>query len=104
MSNVNPYAAPQMPAPQQDAPLAGTERFAPCFACGNTYARRVGFTWWGGALGPRMFTHVRCARCGQAYNGKTGHSNNTAIAVYVGITTLIGLAVGLALALIGMFR
>ena len=101
----NPYASPQIPAPQAPhQPPAGTELFAPCFACGNTYAKRVGFTWWGGALGPRMFTHVKCARCGTAYNGKTGKSNNTAIAIYVGVTTVIGLAIGIAAALAGAFN
>jgi len=99
----NPYASPQIPAPQVSAQPAGTEVFVPCPSCGNTFSKRVGFTWWGGALGPRMFTHVRCARCGQAYNGKSGKSNATAIAIYVAVTTAIGLAIGIALALAGAF-
>src|SRR5262245_26070873 len=105
MSNPNPYASPQMPAPQAPAqPPAGSELFAACPGCGNTYAKRVGFTWWGAALGPRMFTHVKCIRCGQAYNGKTGKSNTTAITIYVAVTTAIGLALGLAAALAGAFN
>jgi hypothetical protein len=46
-----------------------------------------------------MLTHVKCARCGQAYNGKSGRSNATPIAIYIVVTTVIGLAIGLATAL-----
>jgi uncharacterized protein (DUF983 family) len=56
--------------------------FEPCPNCGAEDPKRVSFTWWGGALGPWMFTHVACQECGTTYNGKTGKSNNTAIAIY----------------------
>jgi hypothetical protein len=65
------------------------------------FAKRVGFTWWGGMLGPKLFTHVKCAQCGQAYNGKTGRSNDTAIAIYLGVSCLIGVAIFVALAVLG---
>jgi uncharacterized protein (DUF983 family) len=39
-------------------------------------------TWWGGALGPYLLTHVKCPECGMTYNGKTGQSNTTAIIIY----------------------
>jgi hypothetical protein len=42
----------------------------------------VGFTWWGGMIGPAILSHVRCGRCGAAYNDKTGQSNTTAIIIY----------------------
>ncbi|MEX2174844.1 MAG: hypothetical protein WD872_10810 [Pirellulaceae bacterium] len=87
----NPYAPPQAGGPF--APSPGAEPFAPCPGCGNTYASRVGYTLWGGAVGPKMFTHVKCLKCGQAYNGKTGQWNTRNIALYVAVTTGIGGAV-----------
>ena len=49
------------------------------------------FTWWGGLLGPKILTHVRCPGCGHAYNGKTGRENTTGIVIYsviVGVVVL----------------
>ena len=54
-------------------------------------ATLVSFTWWGGLLGPRLFTHVQCHRCGTCCNGKTGNGNTTAIAIYVAVGTVIAL-------------
>jgi len=56
--------------------------YAPCPKCGSTNATKVKFTWWGGGLGPNMFTHVKCQNCGTEYNGKTGKSNQTNILIY----------------------
>ncbi len=92
----NPYAPPQA-AGGQLMPPPGMLQYAPCPSCSNTYASKVGFTWWGGALGPALFTHVKCYRCGNTYNGKTGRSNNTAIAIYVGVSTVLGLIIAVAL-------
>lgn len=64
--------------------------FAPCPSCRSSTASRVSFTWWGGALGPRLLTHVKCGACGAGYNGKTGRSNTTAIVVYaVAVNVLV---------------
>jgi hypothetical protein len=90
----NPYAPPQI----QDAPPVlppNAKQYAPCPSCGNGYATPVGFTWWGGILGPKLFSHVSCLRCKTAYNGKTGKSNNTAITIYVVVSMAIGLAAGI---------
>jgi len=57
-------------------------QYAPCPKCESTTATKVKFTWWGGALGPNMFTHVKCQNCGTEYNGKTGKSNQTNILIY----------------------
>lgn len=57
-------------------------QYAPCPNCGSTSATKVGFTWWGGALGPVLFTHVKCNNCKTEYNGKTGKSNQNSIIVY----------------------
>ena len=92
----NPYAPPQVQG-QQFVPPPGTLPFAPCPGCGNTFASKIGFTWWGGVVGPSLFTHVKCCRCGTAYNGKTGRSNNTAIAIYVAVSMVIGLIIAVAL-------
>lgn len=73
--------------------------FAPCPACQQQSATRLNYTWWGGALGPRMLTHVKCGGCGATYNGKTGQSNNAKIAAYMIIVNvvLIGLAIAFGL-------
>ncbi len=69
--------------------------YADCPECNNRgNATRVGFTWWGGLVGPALFTHVRCNDCGTCYNGKSGKSNNTAIAIYVGVGLLLGVILG----------
>jgi hypothetical protein len=59
-----------------------TTQYAPCPNCGQSVAKKVNFTWWGGALGPRMFTHIKCENCKTEYNGKTGKSNQTNILIY----------------------
>ena len=46
-------------------------------------------TWWGGRVGPKMFQHTQCDACGMTYNGKTGRSNNTAIAIYGAAVLLV---------------
>jgi hypothetical protein len=58
-------------------------QYAPCPNCGQTNAKKVNYTWWGGALGPSLMTHVKCQSCGAQYNGKTGQSNQNNIIVYV---------------------
>ena len=56
--------------------------FAPCPKCNNAAAERVKFTWWGGVLGPKLLSHVKCGSCGSKYNGKTGKDNSAGIAIY----------------------
>ncbi len=56
--------------------------FVPCPKCGSTDIKKVGYTWWGGALGPKMLNHVKCNSCGTAFNGKTGASNTLKILLY----------------------
>ena len=69
-----------------------------CPQCrGEAEPRPVGFTWWGGLIGPRLFNHVECPRCGARFNGRTGQSNTTAIAIYM--VVLGALTLGLVLAL-----
>ncbi len=63
--------------------------YAPCPFCRAASAEKVSFTWWGGLLGPKLFTHVKCLSCGKAYNGKTGKDNTTNIVIYSIIVGLI---------------
>lgn len=56
--------------------------YAPCPKCSSTSATPVNYTWWGGLLGPKLLTHVKCDACGNAYNGKTGESNTRGIVIY----------------------
>ena len=88
MSTPNPYRTPV-------APVAGLERITTpgaCPRCGSQTALKVRFTWWGGALGPRIFHVVRCVACNRAYNGKTGATLTWAIVVYQGVAMAITLA------------
>ena len=54
--------------------MQNTTHYAPGPNCGQSNAKKVSFTRWGGALDPTMFTHVKCQNCGTQYNGKTGKS------------------------------
>ena len=56
--------------------------YAPCSKCGASNAKALKFTWWGGALGPKLLTHVKCLDCGYKYNGKSGKDNTAGIAIY----------------------
>jgi hypothetical protein len=97
MSEFNPYAPP--PQIEPAAPLPhGAKLYRPCPACGNTYAKQASYTWWGGALGPWLLTHVKCLQCQTWYNSKTGKSNNTAITIYIGVSAVIGLIAGVLIA------
>jgi hypothetical protein len=49
----------------------------------------MSFTWWGGVIGPKVLTHVKCPRCGHAYNGKTGRDNTTGIVIYSVVVAVI---------------
>jgi len=57
-------------------------QYAPCPKCSQSSAQKVSFTWWGGILGPKLFTHVKCGACNATYNGKTGKDNTTNIIIY----------------------
>lgn len=72
----------------------------PCPKCGSSDVKRVGYTWWGGAIGPRLMNHTKCNNCGTTYNGKSGKPNTNVIILYnvVMVTIcLIGSCVAVAL-------
>ena len=68
-----------------------------CPRCGSPYASKVGYTWWGGFLGPSILHHVRCSNCQNEYNGKTGKSNTNGIIIY-SVVLFVG-----SLAICGLF-
>jgi transposase-like protein len=78
------------PNPQQIRVSSG---HAPCPRCGATNAAPVAFTWWGGVLGPRVFSVVRCLGCNVQYNGKTGGTLTKGIVIYTGIALGVGILV-----------
>jgi uncharacterized protein (DUF983 family) len=65
--------------------------YVPCPQCGGTNAEKLRFTWWGGVLGPKILTHVKCSGCGKKYNGKTGKDNTTGIVIYSVIVGIVAL-------------
>ena len=52
------------------------------------------WTWWGGLVGPAIFCHVKCQQCGTTFNGKTGKSNQTVIVLWLVISAIIGVILG----------
>ena len=90
----NPYEPPKAPIPV--VPLV-SHTGDQCPSCQSTNVRKPGFTWWGGALGPRMLNHRICNSCGFGYNAKTGKSNTTAIIVYQVVLFAIAFAIFFAL-------
>ena len=68
--------------------------FVNCPQCGSARVEKVKYTIWGGMIGPRLLNHVKCQDCKATFNGKTGKSNSTAIALYfVGIFVIAFLIV-----------
>ena len=70
---------------------------APCPKCSKADASAVGFTWWGGVLGPKLLHVVSCNGCKTQYNGKTGKMNTTNIIIYSVIVGIIAIVVVAAL-------
>ena len=65
------------------------EDYASCPKCGAGDPQLLKFTWWGGALGPKMLTHVKCQNCANKYNGKTGGDNTAGVAIYMIMTGIL---------------
>ncbi|HNN14031.1 MAG TPA: hypothetical protein PKL78_10750 [Anaerolineales bacterium] len=73
----------------------------PCPKCGQSNAKPVQYTWWGGMLGPRLFSHVKCQSCATQYNGKTGKSNQQNIIIYTIISFVLVFCICGGLTLVG---
>ncbi|WP_425395750.1 hypothetical protein [Aeoliella sp.] len=92
----NPFESPRAVSAGA-APAGGGGTYAPCPSCASTSAKSVKFTWWGGVVGAKMFSHVKCLACGAGYNGKTGKSNLVPIIIYQVVGLLIALLIILAM-------
>ncbi len=92
----NPYYQQPPYQPNQ----MGSSPYVPCPRCSMPGPQPVKFTWWGGIVGPKMLSHVKCGQCGLAYNGKSGQSNTTGIVIYSVIAFVIFFALGIGVILI----
>jgi len=72
-------------------------QYVACPRCETENPEKVGFTWWGGVIGPKILSHVRCRKCRWEYNGKSGKSNTGGIVIYtvviIAIIAVIAIAV-----------
>jgi hypothetical protein len=73
------------------------QQYVNCPRCDGDQIVKVAWTFWGGALGPALFCHVKCRDCGLTYNGKTGQSNTGPIIIYSVVAALLGIVVMFAL-------
>lgn len=85
-------------------PRLGRSGYYSCPDCGADAAERVTFTWWGGFIGPMLFSHVSCRNCGTTYNGRSGKSNTAAIILYLTIPAVIGLILAVIGGILGAFQ
>lgn len=68
----------------------------PCPYCNASEASRVRFTPWGGVVGPRLFSLVKCTDCGKHFNGRSGTRVEKAIRLYTTVSlALLALLVAL---------
>jgi predicted Zn finger-like uncharacterized protein len=74
---------------EEDRPRRREASYKPCPRCGARGASRVTWTFWGSFYGPALFTHVRCPKCGYAYNGRTGRSNLIPAIFFVTIPAIL---------------
>jgi hypothetical protein len=80
-------------------PVPASASAFPCPSCGGSENEKVKYTWWGGLLGPKLFSVVRCTNCKASYSGKTGKPCTTAIAIYLIVSLVIGLTIALLIIL-----
>jgi ribosomal protein S27E len=98
MAATDPYKPPQTPldsSTKSGPPLPNG--WVPCPGCEGTDVTMPSFTWWGGAIGQRILSHVKCNDCGQTFNAKSGKSNTPAIIAYQVVGLLIGVGIYIAL-------
>ena len=62
-----------------------------CPKCGSKRWSKVGFTWWGGLVGPAIFSMVRCNKCSTSFNRKRGTEIG---ATHILLYSLGGLVIG----------
>jgi hypothetical protein len=96
----NPYQQnPYYQQPPYQPNQMSASGYVPCPRCRMPEPQPVKFTWWGGVIGPKMLSHVKCGQCGLAYNGKSGQSNTTGIIIYSVVVAVIVMAIFALLAI-----
>ena len=68
-----------------------------CPKCGGTQTKKVGYTWWGGVLGPKLMNLHKCQACKFQFNAKTGKSVSTAIWIYNLVAIAIAIVIIIAI-------
>lgn len=70
-------------SPQADRSSGATDpRAGVCPFCGASDYREPRFTWWGGAVGHKIISHVICNQCSKGFNRKSGKDNFMPILLY----------------------
>jgi hypothetical protein len=64
-----------------------------CPQCGSSQISKVGYTWWGGVIGPRLLHHTKCEACKYRYNSKTRKSNTPGIIIYSVVLFVIAIVI-----------
>ena len=77
-------------APSKSCSIGAMANYKPCPECNSANVNQMSFTWWGGLIGPKVLSHVKCDDCGKQFNGKTGNDNTVGIVIY---TVVVGLIV-----------
>jgi hypothetical protein len=76
--------------------------YADCPQCGSPgHATKVIYTWWGGFLGPLIFSLVQCEHCGAQYNGTSGSDSSTGVMVWK-VLSVISIFIALSLITISL--
>lgn len=71
--------------------------YADCPQCGSPgHATKVIYTWWGGFIGPLIFSLVQCSECGAQYNGSSGSDSSTGVTVWK-VLSIISIVIALLL-------
>jgi hypothetical protein len=68
-----------------------------CPRCQNPAVSKPSFTWWGGFLGPKIIDHLKCGRCGFAFNPRTSQAITGAIVIYSVVVGVIAFVLFFAL-------
>jgi transposase-like protein len=63
------------------------------FKCNSLNVKEIGYTWWGGIIGPKLLKHTKCNDCKFTYNRKTRESNTMPIVIYSVVLAAVGFVI-----------